>query len=191
MAIYRDIYINIGADFSEVINLSKPFDELELQGAIKSSLNSSLAVPISFESIAGQSNRALMKVAAEDTLLLQRRRGVYDVFSTDTNGVVEKEREGVAHYSGVAAFGQTPPPQSYYISISNVVGLGSVASYDVEFFAEAEHEHPEILSEVNEQYLQKNENITGIQILTQYAYEAIDVKNPQTLYLITEDILPE
>lgn len=114
----RDIYIDKGADFSQVIELSVPFADYDFTGSIKSSYTATTSVPIAFAAVTNEPNKMEISVTAENTILLRRLRGVYDIFGTDkTTGEVHKEREGQAHYSQAATIEVAPLPPSPILAL--------------------------------------------------------------------------
>jgi hypothetical protein len=132
--IYRDIYINKGADFSEVIDINADYDDVNLTGAIKSSYASPVSFAFSFLPVEGQPTKARVTLSALNTLLLPRRRGVYDIYSVskETDEVL-LNRQGIAHYTDSASFSPAvPPPPGYTILARDVIGLGSAALVDTE-----------------------------------------------------------
>ncbi len=137
---YRDIFINKGDDFSEVIEISIPFDEYEFSGTVRSSIASLVGIPITCEAVDGQTHKMRISIPSELTATLSRRRGVYSILAT--NILTEEqvtERQGTAHYSQAPTFVPAqPPPPNYVVQLENVEGAGTAAAADVEDFATAE-----------------------------------------------------
>lgn len=139
--ISRDIYIDKGTDYSDVIELSVPYADYDFSGSIKSSYSSPNAVPIAFDSVLNEPNKATISVTSENTLLLRRLRGVYDIFATNkVSGDVHKEREGTAHYTEAASNDPVPlpPPAGYQITLADITDAGTAAGANIEDFATAE-----------------------------------------------------
>jgi hypothetical protein len=138
--IYRDIFIDKGANFSQKIELSVPFEDYDFEGYIKSSYTSTTSVPIAFAPVDNEPNKAIISVTDEHTRLLRRKRGIYDIFATNKeSGEIHKEREGTAHYNESTTNdpGVLPPPPGFQITLIDVIDAGSAASADIEDFATA------------------------------------------------------
>lgn len=137
---YRDIFINKGDDFTEVIEISVPFNEYDFTGTVRSSVASLVGIPITCEAVDGDNRKMRISIPSELTSTLSRRRGVYSILAT--NKLTEEqvtERQGTAHYSQAPSFvPAAPPPPNYVVSLENIEGAGSAAAADVEDFATAE-----------------------------------------------------
>jgi hypothetical protein len=136
---YRDIFINKGDDFSEIIDISVPFDEYDFTGTVRSSVESNIGIPISFEAVETDTRKMRISIPSELTATLRRRRGVYSILAT--NKITEDqftERQGTAHYSQAPSFVPAePPPPNYVVQLENIEGAGSAAGADIEDFATA------------------------------------------------------
>lgn len=134
---YRDIYIDKGTSFSQTIELGVPFDEYDFEGSIKSSYSTLTGVPIDFTAVTNEPNKTVISVTAENTSLLRRLRGVYDIFATNKQtGEIHKEREGVAHYSNSVSIAPAPlpPDPGYQILLEDIIDAGTAAAANVEDF---------------------------------------------------------
>lgn len=114
---YRDIYIDKGTDFVEIIELSGPYTDFTFSGNVRNSYTSSTSVPIEFASVNNEPNKATISISAANTALLKRFRGVYDIFATSiATGDVHKERAGTAFYNESASTESPglPDPENSY-----------------------------------------------------------------------------
>ena len=138
--IYRDVFIDKGENFSQIVEISVPFADYDFAGAIKSSRSSIYSVPFVFSAVPNYPNKMEMTISDENTRLLRRYRGFYDIFATHKiTGDVHKEREGIAHYTEPTTGGGIvlPPPTDYQIYLRDVIDAGTAAGKDIEFFATA------------------------------------------------------
>lgn len=132
--IYIDLYINKGADFSQIIDLLDAYADVDLSGAVKSSISATTGIAFEFSEVVNEPRKAKIFISDVNTSLLSRRRGVYDIYSTDKiTGEVKLQRQGTAHYTESATLHPLePPPEGYQVQVADVVGLGTAATADVE-----------------------------------------------------------
>lgn len=138
--VYRDIYVDRGLRFSQIIELSVPFEDYTFEGLVKSSYTATTGIPIEFAAVDNESEKAEIFITAENTALLRRQRGVYDIFATNKlTSEVHKEREGTAHYANSASLPPVPmpPPVGYQITLNDVTDAGTAAGANIEDFATA------------------------------------------------------
>jgi len=137
---YRDIFISKGDDFSEIIDISVPYDEYDFVGVVRSSGSSLIGIPITCSAVEGNLRKMEISIPAELTSALKRRRGLYAIHATEKALSSEQftERGGTAHYSQSSTFVPTqPPPPEYVVSVENISGVGSAATANIEQFATA------------------------------------------------------
>jgi hypothetical protein len=141
MSLFRDINITIGTEFSEIIELSVPFNDYMFEGRIRANETAVFAIAFAFDAVEYEPNKARIFILAENTLFLRRYRGIYDILARHkVTGLVHIERQGTAHYNRSPALTPTPPLQLYptvTVDLANVIGAGTAASADRNEFATA------------------------------------------------------
>lgn len=106
---YRDTFIDKGSDFEQTIEISVNYAEYDFSGSIKSSYSSVASVPFSFGAVANEPKKVKITISSNNTSLLKRNRGVYDIFATNKiSGVIHKEMEGQAHFNSAVTIEDAP-----------------------------------------------------------------------------------
>lgn len=139
---YRDIYIDRGADFFQIIDLSVNFADYDFSGAIRKSVTATYAVPFEFSAVENFPKKCKISISDYNTSIIESNRSnraLYDIFATHKEtGDVHKEREGQVFLSNSITDGEVHlPPQDYVVNIDNVSGAGTAAKSDIEDFATA------------------------------------------------------
>ena len=127
--INKDFYIDRGADFEKIVEISVNFTDYDFVGYIKKNLTSPTAIPFEFYPVDNEPKKMRLYIAAAATVLLVSARNVYDIFATDPNTELShKELAGTVFVSDTISTQPNPQVTPKYLELF----LDRGADYDKE-----------------------------------------------------------
>jgi hypothetical protein len=93
---YRDVYVDQGSDYNEIIELSVNYADYYFYGEIKRNVASqTAAAQFAFDSVLNEPKKMHVILTGAQTDLLKLPRALYDIYARNkSTNITHKEREG-------------------------------------------------------------------------------------------------